>query len=726
MYWRGSAIPVVIHRVGSGGWDPLCRKGNIAIRHGKLAVLDGYGGFPAIKSVAFSGRICLYGVGVAFVHIVHEGVVIRPAATIQNISHLMFFHISAVEGNIVLSQLVIRLECDLVSTEITIQIPAAESILAVLFGLLIRRHICCRHRRVDKAVHCLDLNRSGIAYILHLKVDHNYVMAFNFDITVKVHIRGCAVVFRNLCGLKPNFFHVIRRDCASEFFLHTFLVACKDRHPYRTVPGHNSALVACRPGDDTAFHIEAVFIICPCCARNIDRGGSKRAGPPLVAGVGVGVLGGILQVVNQSFSLILLRSRCNRDLNRVRCNFIAIFPLKSHCNIGCACSFTGSQAVFIYGENLPIVSFPLIAALGICRVHRCCELNRFTHTHSFFIAADRNAFGRCNSLHRNGEFSLDRLGCIGSRGSFVRTCGSFGRLGRYREGDLGFASTHGGNRRLGCIARNWCNCCRAFIAGFPSVVILVSRARLNPGYEGERIVRIQILCISCRDTDFGRSRNRVSHCDRQFSHEFAVIVVLNSKCYDCIAHALGGDFAGFGIHLKNICVVYAPSAAFVFCTGRADLSFQHRRRSILGESDRGVLLSVHLAIDLDFGRGGAHCWQYRDLKGFGAVASVVAMLDRHRTSFLAGNRCGFAVAHNSCNILMIGCPIMIIVSSIALQLHRFANLDLVLAGDLGRLRVVQIRGVHGIVLFLRFSCLTCGCRRVSCLTCRFRRRGFLT
>ena len=151
MYWRGSAIPVVIHRVGSGGWDPLCLKGNIVIRHGKLAVFDGYAGFPAIKFVAFSGRICLYGVGVAFVHIVHEGVVTRPAATIQIISHLMFFHISAVEGDIVRSQLVRAIECDQLA-EIFIPIPAAESILFALFvqfGRRNTRHSCYRHLRVD-------------------------------------------------------------------------------------------------------------------------------------------------------------------------------------------------------------------------------------------------------------------------------------------------------------------------------------------------------------------------------------------------------------------------------------------------------------------------------------------------------------------------------------------------------------------------------------------------
>ena len=151
MHWLFSAIPVVIHRVGSGGWDPLCLKGNIAIRHGKLAVFDGYAGFPAIKFVAFSGRICLYGVGVAFVHIVHEGVVTRPAATIQIISHLMFFHISAVEGDIVRSQLVRAIECDRLA-EIFIPIPAAESILFALFvqfGRRNTRHSCYRHLRVD-------------------------------------------------------------------------------------------------------------------------------------------------------------------------------------------------------------------------------------------------------------------------------------------------------------------------------------------------------------------------------------------------------------------------------------------------------------------------------------------------------------------------------------------------------------------------------------------------
>ena len=441
-----------------------------------------------------------------------------------------------------------------------------------------------------------------------------------------MHIRGCAVVFRYLCRHKFNLNHVVRRDCCSGDRICSCLPFVKDRHPYRVricVLAHNAARAGVRPGNDTGVQIiEAVFVlfglsvyysVMPCCARNIDRGGSKRVGAPLAAIVGVGILVGIQQVVNQSFSLILLRSRCNRDLNRVRCCFFAIFPIKSHCNIGFAFSLAGSQASsFIYGENLLIVSIPLIAALGICRVHRCCELNRFTHTHSFFIAADRNAFGRCNSLHRNGEFSLDRLGCIGSRGSFVRTCGSFGRLGRYREGDRSSAVLHGGNRRLGCIARNWCNCCRAFIAGFPSVVILVSRARLNPGYEGERILRIEIIHISFRDHNFGRSRNGSGHFDRQFSRDCAVIVVRNSKFHGFIAHALGGDFAGFGVHLKNITVVYAPSAAFVFCTGRVDHCFQHRRRSILGESDRGCRCIV---CDLD--RSIGNLCNYLNFDGFG-------------------------------------------------------------------------------------------------------------
>ena len=360
----------------------------------------------------------------------------------------------------------------------------------------------------------------------------------------------------------------------------------------------------------------------PCCARNIDRGGSKRVGAPLAAIVGVGILVGIQQVVNQSFSLILLRSRCNRDLNRVRCCFFAIFPIKSHCNIGFAFSLAGSQASsFIYGENLLIVSIPLIAALGICRVHRCCELNRFTHTHSFFIAADRNAFGRCNSLHRNGEFSLDRLGCIGSRGSFVRTCGSFGRLGRYREGDRSSAVLHGGNRRLGCIARNWCNCCRAFIAGFPSVVILVSRARLNPGYEGERILRIEIIHISFRDHNFGRSRNGSGHFDRQFSRDCAVIVVRNSKFHGFIAHALGGDFAGFGVHRKNTFIVYAPSAAFVFCIGRGDHSFQLALR-ILVKRERGG--GRRLTFDSD--RSIGDLCDYLDFDGFGFFISLKTII----------------------------------------------------------------------------------------------------
>ena len=234
MYWRGSAIPVVIHRVGSGGWDPLCLKGNIAIRHGKLAVFDGYAGFPASKFVAFSGRIRLYGVGVAFVHIVHEGVFTRPAATIQIISHLMFFHISAVEGDIVLPQLVIRLECDLVSAEITMQIPAAESILFafVQFGRLNRRHICFRHRRVGIVVLCRAyLNRSGLVYILHLKVDHNYVFTCKLHITVKVLIRVCAVVSRDLCRHKFNLKHIVRLNIPSGVLIGLCFPFSKDSIP---------------------------------------------------------------------------------------------------------------------------------------------------------------------------------------------------------------------------------------------------------------------------------------------------------------------------------------------------------------------------------------------------------------------------------------------------------------------------------------------------------------
>ena len=267
--------------------------------------------------------------------------------------------------------------------------------------------------------------------------------------------------------------------------------------------------------------------------------------------------------------------------------------------------------------------------------------------------------------------------------------------------------------------------------------------RQNFGCKVNCFVLRHACLVSVLDvTELNRSthrRNRSGHCDMQCSRDRAVIVVLNSKRHGCSAHALGGDFAGLGVHLKNILVVYvvyAPSAAFVFCISRGKHSFQ-LALLILGKRERGCCRL--LTFDSDCSRVGVYTCLNRDLDGFGLLGEVfvVGMRDRHRTSFLAGNCCGFTVAHNSCNILMIGFPFMIIVFSVTRQRNRFANLDRVfLGGDLGRLRVVQVRGVHGIVPFHRFSFLTCGFHRFSCLTfgfhrfsfltCRFHRLGFLT
>ena len=293
-------------------------------------------------------------------------------------------------------------------------------------------------------------------------------------------------------------------------------------------------------------------------------------------------------------------------------NICCILPCKSHCYRGLAFSFAGSQASsFIYEENTLIVRFPLIAALGIYRAHCCLEQDFSTHRHLGFIAADRNAFGRCDGLHRNGELSLDRLGCIGSRGSFIRTCGSFVRLGRYREGDLSSAGLHGGNRRFGCIARNFCNRLAFRILHTPLAAILVSRARLNHGFEGERILRIEIIHISFRDRNFGRSRNGSGHFDRQCSRDCAVIVVRNSKFHGCFAHAIGGDCAIF-CHRQNITVVYAPSAAFVFCTGRVDGHSFQLALLILGKFQ----LSDCRILTLDLDRSIGDLCDYLDFDGF--------------------------------------------------------------------------------------------------------------
>ena len=426
-----------------------------------------------------------------------------------------------------------------------------------------------------------------------------------------------------------------------EFVFKARLVVCNYRIPNRRVFLDLIAVV--RPTDNTLVNIVcAVFCVAvpacdPVCAFHIDRCKtdsrvitcafvSTYVREPLIASIGIGVSRRANQAENCCFCLVrLIRILVLHNFNALGCRSLGVIRIGDRKRNGCrALAFAGHNAVPIYAKNLLVVAGPLtgVAFSTSLLNDLVCKLNRLEL--SYRISTVDRHFRHLGEI---GHCDFNGFGNTRSIGSFVRTCSSRCVLRRYREGDLNRSFTgrfHTCNRCLGCIARNWCNCCLGVITGFPIAGIALRIFRQNFGrkvncFALRHACRCNFLVINhelsiCR-------RNRSGHRDRQFSRDFAVIVVRNSKFHGCFAHALGGDCAIF-CHRQNITVIYAPSAAFVCCVGRVDdHSFQLALR-MLGKRERGG--GRRLTFDSD--RSIGDLCDYLDFDGFGFFISLKTII----------------------------------------------------------------------------------------------------
>ena len=525
-----------------------------------------------------------------------------------------------------------------------------------------------------------------------------------------------------------------------ELIFKALLVVVNNRVPNSRVRFLINLIASVRPTDNTLVNIvRAVFRIAP--AFNVYcRIAQRRCDLPIRTGgrcpvtrcVGIGTQRRANQAENCCFTLIrLIRILVFHNFNALGCPSRGAIGIGDRKRNGCrALAFAGHNTFLIYAKDLRVAAGPLTSvafSISLFNDH-VCKPNRLEL--SYFISTIN-----CHFRHLGEIGHCDFNGFCNNRsiGSFARTCSIPCALRRYLEGDLNRSFTgrfHTSNRCLclGCIVRNWCNRRPSRIIGFPSAGIALRVFRQNFGrkvncFALHHACRFSILAV---DLDRGRGwRNRVGHRDRQCSRDCGVIVVRNSKRHGCSAHAPGGDFAGCGVHLKNITVVfYSPSAAFVFCIGRVDYhSFQLALR-ILGKRE----LSDCRILTLDLDRGIGDSIHDMDFEGFFGTTPIITMgNDRFACCFAVNFQCGSILFPNDFHMIISAFHRPTVAKPfVAFQRHiLLTRIDRYLVVR-GRLQAVQVRGDHGIVLFLRFGCLTCGCRRVSCLTCGCRRVSCLT
>ena len=444
---------------------------------------------------------------------------------------------------------------------------------------------------------------------------------------------GCsAIILGKFEGNQRNAFNIPSADCDTKVTFNLSLVVVNNRVPDIRVL--SNLIAVARPTDNTLVNIvRAVFRVAP--AFNVYcRIAQRRCGFSLLTGgrcpirrfVGFWLLRRVDQAENCCLTQIrLIRILVFHNFNALGCRCRGVIGIGDRKRNDCsALAFAGHNAVLIYAKDLRVVAGPLTSVVFSTSLLNDHGVKRSRLELSYFISTVDRHFRHLGEI---GHCDFNGFGNTRSIGSFVRTCSSRCVLRRYREGDLNRSFTgrfYASNRCLGClgcIARNWCNRRLARITGFPSAGIALRIFRQNLGrkvncFALRHACRFSILAIG-----FDRSicrRNRSGHCDWQCSRDCAVIVVRNSKLHGCTAHALGGDCAGFGVHRKNTFIVYAPIAAFVFCTGQVDHnSFQLALR-ILGKRERGG--GRLLTFNLDRGRG--NLCNYLNVDGFGIFISM--------------------------------------------------------------------------------------------------------
>ena len=624
----------------------------------------------------------------------------------------------------------------------TVQIPAGERVGNTVNNLggfkcflCHIRQLCSTATFVVFTTQLLIFLRAGIHHLIGSRAN---ILTLDIHLAVQMNVRGGTIILGDLERNQCNTFNIIIANGDMELIFKALLVVFNYRIPNRRAFLNPIAVV--RPSDNTLVNIVfAVFCVAvpacdPVCAFHIDRCKTDSrvstcalvsiyVREPLPASIGIGVG----RRANQAENCCLCRVRLIRILvlhnfNFLGCRSRGAIGIDDRKRNGCSVlAFAGHNTVLIYAKDLRVAAGPLTSVAFSTSLLNdlVCKLNRLELSY-FTLTTDRHFrhLGEIGHCDFNG-FCNNR-----SIGSFVRTCSSRCAIRRYREGDRGSADFHTCN--LGYIARNWCNRRLARITGFPSAGIALRVFRQNFGRKVNRVaLRHACFCnflVINHELSIFR-RNRSGHCDRQCSCLFAVIVVLNSKPHGCFAHALGGDCAIF-CHRQNITVVYAPSAAFVCCIGRVDGHSFQLALLILGKFQRGGCRL--LTLDSDRGRGNSI--HDMDLEGFFAtIKRTITMGNGRFACCLAFNlQCGRTlISKNFHRIASAFHSPLVIRPSAAVQCCFLTRIDRYLVVR-GRLRVVQVRGVHGIVLFLRFGCLTCGCRRVSCLTFGFHRFGCLT
>ena len=391
---------------------PLRLEGYIVARHGEGgAALVGFfraiggqiGSCPAHKLIASLGGLFGKNADKGALILRIAGGSLVPGAASQVVGHRITRHILGVEIHIAVSNGIG--EGHLAGT-VFIGIPAVKGI-----GNAIRR------LRFGKVTDSIEVTRLGgiilvvvlsrfpliavgasIPQIVGSGID---ILCLNFNGAVHMVL----FVIGNFVGMQDDRCYIVLRYRHTKSLGYAIFIGIKNGLPVAAACGNHASHIATRPGDNTASRIEAVFIVHPGSACNVDRAFSQRF-PPLIHAIGSRIAGGCLQVVE-----LCRVCSCSRvlDGNRMGGSFDRAVPICDRDGNG---SFTGLDAVNLTG---------------------------LVHGEDFLVAAlpDRGKNGRVIGVQGGGQLGIgERLHC-GRSGD-----ADFGQIGSGNGDGLGSGDTH--------------------------------------------------------------------------------------------------------------------------------------------------------------------------------------------------------------------------------------------------------------------------------------------
>ena len=494
---------------------PHCRKGNIVTGHcergggASRIILDAFHAFhsPAFKGVAGASGLAgcihaLYPIGSARYYTLRGCSTIPSSAFTQIISHIITRLIFGIEGS-VFCQRIRETHGELI---LTIPIPAGECVGDTVNNLGGFKCFTCHIRQLCRfarfVVLATQVSICRLACIHHLIGSRANIFTLDNNLTVQMNIHGGTIILGDLERNQCNTFNIIIANGDMELIFKALLVVFNYRIPNRRVFLDLIAVV--RPTDNTLVNIVfAVFVVDPVCAFHIDRCITNSLSvvvvyirEPLIGIIGIGVGRRVNQAENCCLCLVrLIRILVLHNFNALGCRSHGVIRIGDRkCNVCRALAFAGHNAVLIYAKDLRVVAGPLTSVVFSTSLLNDlgCKLNRLEL--SYLISTINRYFRHLGEI---GHCDFNGFCNNRSIGSFVRTCSSHCVLRHYREGDLNRSFTgrfHTCNRCLGCIARNWCNCCLGVITGFPSAGIALRVFRHNFG----RKVNCFVLRHACR------------------------------------------------------------------------------------------------------------------------------------------------------------------------------------------------------------------------------------